>query len=192
MKKTPIFIHLPKTGGLSITDQLDKYFPGYSRNSCSHRQVSKLGILDKKNKFTFAITRNPFDRLVSAWAYLINGGGNHIDEEFGKTLPKDFNKFVKLLTKWDLDNLPWPRGLHLRTMDYWLDSKVDYIGRYEQLQLSYKHICKKCGIPYSVLPETNKSRHKHYTKYYNNESISIVSKLYKIDLDRFNYKYNDE
>jgi len=130
--------------------------------------------------------------LVSAWAYLINGGGNHIDEEFGKTLPKDFNKFVKLLTKWDLDNLPWPRGLHLRTMDYWLDSKVDYIGRYEQLQLSYKHICKKCGIPYSVLPETNKSRHKHYTKYYNNESISIVSKLYKIDLDRFNYKYNDE
>lgn len=191
MKKIPIFIHLPKTGGMAISDQLSNHLPGYGRDICHHRQVSSWVNTDKNTTFKFAITRNPFDRLVSAWAYLIAGGGNPTDAEFGKTLPADFNKFVKLISTWDLDSLPW-KGLHLRTMNYWLNDEVDYIGKYEQLQLAYEHICKECVIPHEKLPKINRSKHKHYTEYYTDESISIVSELYKVDLDRFNYKYNDE
>lgn len=39
------------------------------------------------------------------------------------------------------------------------------------------------------LPHINKSEHDYYTTYYDQETIGIVEKLYKKDLDFFEYMY---
>ena len=38
------------------------------------------------------------------------------------------------------------------------------------------------------LPVTNKSNHKHYSTYYNKDSLDIIYDRYKEDFEKFNYK----
>ena len=53
--------------------------------------------------------------------------------------------------------------------------------------------CKKLGIEYKPLKQLNSSpRRKHYSKYYDAETRAIVEKYYKIDLDTFNYDFDNK
>lgn len=59
----------------------------------------------------------------------------------------------------------------------------------ELLQEDISKICSMLNIPNFNLPHENKSYHKHYSEYYNNETREIVAKKYSKDIEYFDYKF---
>ena len=51
---------------------------------------------------------------------------------------------------------------------------------------------KKLGHTPPKLPQRNKSEHKHYSHYYDDESVQLVSKIFNKDLKFFGYEFEDK
>lgn len=181
--KDLIFIHIPKAGGTSIRTFLREFNPVW-KPGCLHMRVTDYTVHQRKNSFTFTFSRNPYDRLLSAHAYLVGGFGNPGDIKYAKTLPKDFKDFVKQGV--DLNYL------HFLPMVSWINAPVDFIGRMENYEADMNTLCDMINVPRWKVPHTNKSKHKHYTEYYDDETRDIVTTLYQKDLNHFKYSFGDE
>ncbi len=204
LNKEPIFIHIPKAGGKSM-ESFFKKINSRLRIGCLHMKASawvdrkknskKCFALSKKEResaFIFSFVRNPFDRLLSAYMYLSGGYGNQSDIKFGKTLNISFEGFVKkdFLSFWEGEKFIPGRGkLHFEPMINYINRDIDFIGRFENIQEDFNTVCEKIGIQGQQLPHKNKSRHKHYTEYYNDETQQIVAEKYKKDIEYFGYKF---
>lgn len=55
----------------------------------------------------------------------------------------------------------------------------------------YKHACREIGIKYQPLLIQNTSKHKHYTEYYDDETIDFAHNKFKASIERFNYKFGE-
>ncbi len=130
--------------------------------------------------FKFAFVRNPFEIAVSRYFWNKKGKSNNVEH----TSISDFKNWVKsgLLIE---DSLI-PYTCDLGKID------LDFIGYYENLQNDYNFICKQLDLPGKELPKLKSGfrDENYYTKYYDNETIDIVSKFYEKDLQIFDYKFN--
>ena len=183
MKKKPLLIHIPKAGGTSTYKILSEFDLHHWSNG--HRTVTSYSEKYRNSCFVFSFVRNPYDRLLSAHKYLTGGFGNLVDTRYGKTLSSDFKYFVKNQLKNKIDS----RQAHFVPMKFWLDDDIDFIGRMENYQHDFNIVCDKIGIPQQQLPHTNKSKHKHYTEYYDDETREIVAEKYAKDIECFGYKF---
>jgi hypothetical protein len=69
---------------------------------------------------------------------------------------------------------------------------TDTILRQESLNEEWDAMFKKLGHIPPKLPQRNKSEHKHYSHYYDDESIWLVSKMFNKDLNFFGYEFEDK
>ena len=181
--KKPLFIHIPKAGGLSIQSLIKKY--NHELPPCLHKSVTYYFKEYRDSCFVFSFVRNPYDRLVSAHKYLTGGFGNEGDKKFGKTLSLDFKYFVKNQLN---NNLNW---LQFRPIVNWLTDDIDFIGKTENYEHDFNIVCDEIGIPRQELPHKNKSNHKYYTEYYDDETRQIVAEKYAKDIEYFGYKFGE-
>jgi len=68
---------------------------------------------------------------------------------------------------------------------------VDYLIKYENLEKDFLQICKRIKIPYTVPERINRSVHKHYSYYYDNELIKLVNEKFKVEIDYGNYIFDN-
>ena len=145
-----------------------------------------------QNYFKFTIIRNPWDRLCSCWNDKLNREDvkPYYYKKLGLDTPMniDFNQFILLLSQGGQLN----SDIHWKPLHKLFPVKsLDFIGRFENLQNDFNIICNKIRIPPKELPYFNKTKHKHYTEYYDDETREIVARKYAKDIEYFGYKFGE-
>ena len=87
-------------------------------------------------------------------------------------------------------NNPWV----FESQSEWLKDRnglirVHNILKFESLNIDFENISKKLGIT-AKLPHLNATKKECYTKYYDDETIEIVRKWFKEDIELFNYEFD--
>ncbi len=191
-----VFFAQEKTGCTSIYNVLeniedDKKIVGeivpkdhnnylYSKHtSCSEFQDNHPEFIDY---FKFAFVRNPWDRVVSWYNFQMHLSNVENVEADRNIKGIDFSSYVHKYTNiWAYDALN----------QYNFTKCCDFIGRYENLQQDFNIICDKIGIPQQKLPHKNKTKYKHYTEYYDDETKEIVEERFAKDIEHFNYEFGE-
>jgi hypothetical protein len=182
MTRIPSLFHIPMTGGVRVAETL------YGTRAGRHTSVAQyqlaFGASEFYNYFKFTSVRNPWDRVYSAYRYLMSGamGGQHDLDwiEFHLQGVGDFENFV---TKF-LPNVQ--AGTHFRSQESYLRSAitgrvcVDFLGRYERISEDFE----------VELPHLNKSKiDGRYRDAYSRRMKEIVGNVYERDARRFEYEF---
>tara|TARA_B100001939_G_C16917907_1_gene607834 strand:+ start:415 stop:1128 length:714 start_codon:yes stop_codon:yes gene_type:complete len=187
-----VFIHIPKTGGISIGDVLKANYGGHQCIQYNiHHTLSEL--LDKYPKcneyIKFSVVRNPWDKMVSQFEY-----SKRVRDQSVLKVNTDFNTWLKRLYKYKYDNTV--KYFCGNSIDWLLNSDgdidMDAILKFEQLNEHFKIFCEKYNLKYRPLPHKNVSpNRKPYQEYYNDETKSLVAKHFKKDIKLFDYKFDN-
>lgn len=186
-----IFIHIPKCAGVSVSEAL------YGNLAGGHTTLEEyLGVFEPKNiesYFKFTFTRNPWDRLVSAYYFLKKGGWGEQDILFFEKELQNYSSFEDFVLNWVNENNIWKYHHVFRPQSHYiLDKrnkvKLDFVGRLENIDNDFRYICNKLNLE-CQLPHSNKSQHKDYRQYYNAETANIISEVYAKDISLLKYEF---
>ena len=161
-----IFIHIPRTGGTSIEQGIRGNAP-YLDIGRQDKHLLTHHILASTSKkiyaehwddyFKFSFVRNPWSRMVSTTKFP-RFFGAHIENGL-----LNIEGYLEKFPKIEID----PRS---KSRDHPLDNiidgavylnilneKLDFIGKFENLQEDFDTVCDKIGVPPQKLPHISKS-----------------------------------
>lgn len=191
-----LFIHIPKAAGTSINHALYGRFMGHVRAL----DVKRWGSSALNALPSFAVTRNPWARLVSSYRFARQGRGVGGPEQAAVHRPEqyrvpEFDSFETFVTKWltqrdvtKLDGIFQPQSLFL--CDEGGRLLVDHVGRLENLEPTYDFISKhmRSKVKFGVSNRSGES--VDFRRFYTPELVTVVGHVYREDIERFNYRYD--
>lgn len=186
-----IFVHIRKTGGISVSSFLKEIDPDaeYAYGPDLHAPLSwykkAYGEQIFNNYFKFTFVRNPWDLRVSFKKWCANEDGS-----LGKYARRlSLSDWIK---RYAVRYNPNKTGVGMTQLAYLNPIEdMNFIGRFENFQQDFNIICDKIGIPHQELPHKNKTKHKHYTEYYDDETKQIVAEKYAKDIEYFGYEFGE-
>jgi hypothetical protein len=178
-----IFIHINKTAGTSIQRALNIRH----EHKTAREKIEEIGRKRWENKFSFAVIRNPWDKVVSHYHYRVKSNQTGL-----KTNPVEFKDWVKL-TYGNQDPFYYNNPKMFMPQTDWIADRdgqilVDFICRFEKLEQDFECVCKKLGKT-AELSHFKTTKHSHYRDYYNQETREIVSSWFEKDIRNFDYHY---
>jgi chondroitin 4-sulfotransferase 11 len=181
-----IFVHVPKTAGSSITQAL---FDAPSRH-VPYFVYQRANPIKFHRYFKFAFVRNPWDRLVSTYFFLREGGVNWQDRQWSERNLAGYRDFGSFVRDWLTPENA--RGwVHFMPQSHFICNQagglmVDFVGRFERLSDDFDVVAQRLGRA-TKLPLMNQSEHAHFATYYDNETQDIVRRVYSRDIEAFGY-----
>ena len=192
--KEVVFVHIPKTGGTSITHHEPHLWSGQQ-----HMPLTQLSTLHPTEFNTYTkvcMVRNPWDRFVSSFEFAkaekSHWGAHkftHKDHNVIKNL--SFKETVNALYKdfTVFKNHGWATQYSVICHKQSNTCLVDYIFKYET--------CKEDDIFNSFFPyyknihlnKTNSRRHTDYHDYYTKTTRDKIAELYWQDIVTFDYDF---
>jgi len=183
------FVHIPKTAGTAIINALQERVGLenlilYTEVDSIQQFINSPNGKEWYNYFSFAFVRNPWDRMVSHYFYTkqicdnpnllvtknikeVNRAKNIVNQ-----LGSDFAfKDYILYRKNEADSL---NGSYFQQFGY-TQGFTSFIGKFENIQTDLQKNYDRLNLGNINLDLFNNSNHGHYSKYYNNETIQIVS-----------------
>jgi hypothetical protein len=185
-----LFIHVPKSAGRSIVRGL------FDVRSVEHAPADWYQLLDSEKfdaYFKFTFVRNPWDRAVSAYTYLLQGGSAaSVEDRQWSRFVSGFENFDDFARNWlTPDNvmryaLFTPQVEFLKNRFGQID--MDFIGRFETLADDFATVAKRLGVD-ATLPHINSSRDRGYQDFYSEASHDAVARAYAEDIASLDYRF---
>lgn len=173
----PRFIHITKTGGRSIIETCKGSIlipKGYH----PHHVVFQEADL---NRDTFAVVRNPYDRVESLYNFY----------KYKRDVVNKEHSFRDFVMNYDLyynDAPNHPKHTFRTCFDYtsWEgEMKTKHILKFETLQADWKALAKQYNLPLQ-LKHSNINNKKEIVEW-DDEMKGIIQEIYKQDFKHFNY-----
>ena len=174
------FVHIPKTAGSSVSQWLKMYTNATDYMPLSfgskHWEFSKVRKHMRSRRLNpgilVVVVRNPWDRLVSTWAYYLRREKSWC--------PENFRDFVL--------NTSWGNAKRLQTSFFTPSETI--VLRFENLKQDFKQIQELCNCN-EPLPWVNTSQHDAYTSMYDEEMIEEVRRRASADVVKLGYEYGN-
>lgn len=139
------------------------------------------GNFSYNNYYTFSIVRNPYDRLVSHFAWL--------DQKWYKNIPAEKEKFNDFI-EYSHSKKLFESNRHLLPQYKYITEKnkvvVDILLHFENLRNEFTQLCQEFNIQVD-LPTRMVSKHEDYFYYYTQHSKKLVYNIYQKDFELFGY-----
>ncbi len=211
--KKVLFVHVPKTGGVSVEVAFKNACPDARTKGPEVKpplgRHAPLGRIVKAEPQTadywaFGFVRNPWARMVSWYSMIVAwdrkhgpSSGKPQDTRIGTMRDgndmwraaaayRDFEEFVLRGTD-ELPRLGRAQISYLRAPK--LGKEVDFIGRTENFAEDLQEVQRHLGAEPTPPPHRNKSRHGTYHDYYNDATQAKVAEVYAEDIELFGYTY---
>lgn len=200
-----LYFHMPRTAGDSIRKSIDN-FPHLCRITTHHNQEWATDQIkqhkNNSNKNSFTFVRNPYNRLYSAYNWIMNRDTSRNDELAGVDLEEkqflskfdNVNDFAKNVKDVDINK---SFMVHFHPLSKWIwddEVLVTNVFKFEDLFIDdtdFKDWCKKNDLIYNgLIDETHKSNwtETNYFDYWDKDSIFNINKLYEKDFQIFGYE----
>ena len=208
--KKCIFIHIPKCGGTSVEDVIwpkeqgrteedlwmgfvsrfeNKYQTGGLQHLLAWQIREEVGSDVFSAYYKFAFVRNPWDRIVSQFAYMQQRPD--LMDFLGMTSGTEFKAYLELIRR--KEHVQWMPQVRF-LLDQGGSLLVDRIGRLESFNEDCAQIFSALGLGSNLLPgHAKRSKRKGVRYYYvDSESIEMVADLFAEDIDFLGYRFLDQ
>jgi hypothetical protein len=181
-EKKFLFVHIEKTAGSSIADALQKYAHRPERDTPA-KWLDRIGIHANyvgphtwrrfrihataatarrhlpadvfDSLYKFAFVRNPYERLLSQYRFILRYTPHHRHETV-----KQLGSFGRYVA-WEAERNK--RTQHAFVFDRRARYLLDFVGRFESLAEDYQSVCDRIGIP-CKLPGGNEGNSRDYVQ----------------------------
>ncbi len=178
-----IFIHVPKTGGQSITAALVDGSPERGKHI-------PLSSAQRRGRFAFGFVRNPWDRMVSHYRFHCQSpplpSDNYSRDD---TVNMGFKAWLmtdQFYLKEDFNHEMPP--MQRRPQLWWLGG-ADFIGRFENIEADFARAVELAGAVGALpLGHINATGGGDWRDDYDTESLAFVAKHFAPDIERFGYR----
>lgn len=190
-----VFIHVPRAAGTSFNEALYGRFMGHPRASDLRRWAPAA----VRALPSFSVTRNPWDRLFSAYRFARRGGGVGETYRAGMWRPQryqgpEFESFDRFVREWlaprdvtRLDGVFQPQWLFLCDADKKL--LVDHAGRLDDLGPTYAFIEQHVGRAPPLAHANRSGEPADYRDQYSRALAKLVGDIYADDVRLFGYDF---
>ncbi|WP_160116438.1 sulfotransferase family 2 domain-containing protein [Ruegeria sp. AU67] len=192
------FVHIPKTGGSTISTIMrrpkfgsltkQEPCPTVNKHASVFVHLDQLG-LEAQNYFKFSFVRNPWDRLVSAYHYIIVRR-KELDLVVNHAT---FESFLGSFVEEPLHylNIPYFKPQSSFLVNDNGDMPLDFLGRFETFEKDLSEVLREIGSRRMFFRHRKKSKRRDYREYYSAESSEAVGEIYIRDVQNFGYDFND-
>lgn len=197
-----VFVHVQKTGGVTVETVLDKVLPD-ARSQSNERHDTLAKILRRepelKHYWVVGFVRNPWARMWSWYAMIRNAAEQHAKGAQSKeTRQIDRNRFWQSVASYpdfetfiqqgpeDHERLRLPQHSYLTTRT----RRADFIGRTETFEADMRAVLARIGVPWDgELPHKNRGVAPSYRDHYTPEMRDRVGEIFAKDIKIFGYDF---
>ena len=195
-----IFIHVPKAAGSSLKTLV---YGSLAASPQGHRRIVEYHIADPERArayFKVAFVRNPWDRLLSAYTYLLASPARAPqDVAFAESHLRQAGSFEAFVSA--LDTRPVYRRVVLSFVHFVPQHQyiclpgatgpaMDFLGRFERVAEDTEILKQRLGLADGgALPRVRTSERQGYRDSYSTKMRDIVGQIYARDIALLGYAF---
>ena len=178
------FVSIPKNASTTISVWFHDHFLRQITYGVTKEAHASISMIENRTAVTCAVVRNPWDRVVSMWAYEKRNPFRMRERRLPVTDIPPFDEYVRNLSKYSLNDGAW--FTWATPQKEWIPDGVTHLLRFETLEHDFKNIQTLLGCN-APLKHVNNSERTYYRTYYTRETQTIVAEMFKADIEAFGY-----
>ncbi len=193
-RNNALFVHVPKAAGLSVYEALKMEHPADTHAPAAACRLADPAFYD--GAFRFAVVRNPWDRLVSAYHYLSQASIFPQDRLWARNRlagASDFDGFMRLLARpWTRNQIMGWRHFLPQTAFVEVDGRnaMELLIPFEALDDGLAYAANRIGVTWKPA-HTNRSERDDFRRYYDDDSAALVAQIYAGDIALTRASFDD-